>query len=407
RSSQKPIFASTTMGVDDVAASPEAKAAPSSSSGAERPNAESEEDIKRLHILPLKEADAQLKGRSRMEFLAESLRQLRNAKEVVRSGDLVKVQDAEFVVIKCDPPEGCLSMETDFFVDGSPVISFQKIQFSAWGPTELSSEQLFNEYVRPYFKGEYAPYGPGAKRVRLLYMGQVVQVGEVCLQVEATEPAGLGLVSTDTEIFANWDTTPEFEKVHILPFLDTLPRAYEYELFSDYLKPFLVANPHRKYQANDFFSYQGVQFKVVACEPEAVARIGKGTTIFCEGHLNPSLRNLLPPNLMTQVAQLPQGLQMLLLSSERTTREVEEMLNQRRGLFPQTIDEIPRFTWPPSDNATQRTCMVCLEDFELSVPCRRLPCNHVFHQRCIDEWLRRCTDCPICKANVDRAIRNY
>ncbi|CAJ1353983.1 unnamed protein product, partial [Effrenium voratum] len=49
----------------------------------------------------------------RMEFLAESLRQLRNAKEVVRSGDLVKVQDAEFVVIKCDPPEGCLSMETE------------------------------------------------------------------------------------------------------------------------------------------------------------------------------------------------------------------------------------------------------------------------------------------------------
>ena len=73
---------------------------------------------------------------------------------------------------------------------------------------------------------------------RLVFLARC-QVGEVCLQVEATEPAGLGLVSarasvcfdsshatlsrylqTDTEIFANWDTTPEFEKVHILPFLD-------------------------------------------------------------------------------------------------------------------------------------------------------------------------------------------
>ena len=30
---------------------------------------------------------------------------------------------------------------------------------------------------------------------------------------------------------------------------DTLPRAYEYELFRDYLKPYLLRNGHRKYQA--------------------------------------------------------------------------------------------------------------------------------------------------------------
>ncbi|CAE7661581.1 TIL [Symbiodinium sp. CCMP2456] len=302
--------------------------------------------LKKLHILPLKEADKKIKGRQRMDFLAETLRQLRNTKATVCSGDLVRAKEADFVVIKCDPPQGCLGMETDFFVDGAPVICFQKIQFSAWGPNTLSSEELFNDYVRPYFKGEYSPYGTaGVKRVRLLYTGQVVQVGEVCLQVEATEPQGLGMVSTDTEIFANWDTTPEFEKVHILPFMDTLPSAYQYELFGDYLKPYLMANQHRKYQHGDLFTYQGVQFKVVACEPDVVARIGKSTTIFCQGHLTPTLRNLLPPHLMNQVAQLPQGLQMLLLSSERTTRELEDMLNHRRGLFPQTIEEIESFTW--------------------------------------------------------------
>lgn len=32
---------------------------------------------------------------------------------------------------------------------------------------------------------------------------------------------------------------------------DTLPRAYQYELFSDYLKPYLVANPCKKYQAGE------------------------------------------------------------------------------------------------------------------------------------------------------------
>ena len=33
-----------------------------------------------------------------------------------------QAKEAEFVVIKCEPPEGCLGMETDFFVDGAPVI---------------------------------------------------------------------------------------------------------------------------------------------------------------------------------------------------------------------------------------------------------------------------------------------
>ena len=34
----------------------------------------------------------------------------------------------------------------------------------------------------------------------------------------------------------------------VLCLQDTLPRAYEYELFSDYLKPYLLRNGHRKYQ---------------------------------------------------------------------------------------------------------------------------------------------------------------
>jgi len=365
--------------------------------------------IKRLHILPLKEAERKIGSQGRMEVLADTLRQIRNDKQVVRSGDILRAKNADFVIIKSDPSQGCLGMETDFFLEGSPLPCFTKVQFSAWGQTQMTPETLFRQYIKPFFKRDYLPYGSkNAQRVRLVHTGQVIKArndkaGEVYLQVEATDPPGLGVVSTDTEIFALWDTTPEFEKVQILPFQDTLPRAYEYELFSDYLKPYLLRNGHRKYQMGDFFTYQGVQFKIVACEPEGLAaRIGKSSTIFCEGQLNPTLRNLLPPDLMHQVAQLPQGLQLLLLSSERTAREVEELMNQRRGLSQQIIEDIERFDWPPPDAASQLTCMVCLEDFELAASCRRLPCHHVFHQHCIDLWLMRCTDCPICKANVDR-----
>lgn len=365
--------------------------------------------LNRLHILPLGESEEGNSGSSRFERLSPQLAQLRDARETIQAGKLIRHDSSDFVVIKCEPAEGTLGSETDYYIDGHPVVSFERIQFSAWGPTALSKDDLFKQFVKPYFKGEYSPYGASdQKKVRLLYTNQVIKFGEVSLMVEATEPCGLGVVSTETQIFTVWDTTPEFEKVHIIPFQDTLPRAYSFDIFADYLKPYLASNTHHKYEVNELFTYQGVQFKVVACEPEITARIGKSTMIFCEGFLNPSMRNLLPPQLLSQVAQLPVGLQTLLLSTERSTRELEDFVSQRRGMFPETVEEIERFDWPPSDSSiTQTTCMVCLCDFEIAESCRKLPCNHVFHQRCVDEWLRRCTDCPICKSNTDRAIRNY
>lgn len=407
------------MGVDDE---PQPSSPSSPSRAAAAPSAEAVSSaagaatmvLKRLHILPMAESDMKLGGRNRMEFLGPKLRRIRTEREVLRTGDLVRHEDLDFTIIKCEPPEGRLGLDTDFFLDGNPVVTFGRIQFSAWGPVEMPSEAVFAECVVPYMKGEYNAYGPpSTQRVRLFYANQVVQVptkaGDVYIQVEATEPQGLGVVSAETEIFALWDQTPDFDKVHIVPFQDTLPRAYDFDIFQDYLKPYLVSHTHKKFSCNELFMFQGVQFKIVACEPLISARIGKGTTIFCEGVLHPSLRNLLPPELLGQVAQLPPGLQMLLLNTERTTRELEDMLTQRRGLFEETLEQIERFPWPPADVhlTTQDSCMVCLGEFGLADHVARLPCKHVFHSSCVDEWLRRCTDCPICKDNVDRAIRHY
>jgi len=368
-----------------------------------------EPPLQKLHLLPFVQSEQNLQGKTRLECITPALLRKRAAQEIVKAGDVIRHEDFEFTVIKAEPPEGPLGLDTDFFLDGSPIVCLEKIQFSAWGPTVMTEEQLFKECITRHFEGEYKPYTTGSQRVRFFYVNQIIEVGGVYLQVEATEPGGLGVVTTQTEIFAFWDETPEFEKVHIVPFQDTLPRAYRFDIFNDYLKPYLQRNPHKKFQENELFMYHGVQFKLVACDPNVSARIGKDTTIFCEGMLHPSLRNLLPPELLSQVSQLPPGLQMLLLNTERTTRELEDMLTQQRGLFEETLQEIESFTWPPTNmtHMNQKTCMICLTDFSVGDDCRRLPCRHVFHASCVNEWLRRCTDCPICKDNVDRAIRHY
>lgn len=45
-------------------------------------------------------------------------------------------------------------------------------------------------------------------------------------------------------------------------------------------------------------------------------------------------------------------------------------------------------------------CVVCLADFAAGQNLRSLPCQHRYHQQCIDPWLRRVSECPLCKCEV-------
>lgn len=51
----------------------------------------------------------------------------------------------------------------------------------------------------------------------------------------------------------------------------------------------------------------------------------------------------------------------------------------------------------------ESNCPICLEDFEAGQKQRVLPCGHVFHVTCVDEWLvagirsKNKTECPLCK----------
>lgn len=65
------------------------------------------------------------------------------------------------------------------------------------------------------------------------------------------------------------------------------------------------------------------------------------------------------------------------------------------------------------DIQEHRSCSICQEDFRLGEEYRRLPCLHISHTACIDEWLRRKELCPLCHhqcaltgRGLDRRLRN-
>ena len=56
---------------------------------------------------------------------------------------------------------------------------------------------------------------------------------------------------------------------------------------------------------------------------------------------------------------------------------------------------------PESDTSRDQSCSICLNDFVANKKIRTLPCFHRFHVRCIDQWLVRKSECPVCRVDVE------
>uniref|UniRef100_A0A5B7C2H0 RING-type domain-containing protein n=1 Tax=Davidia involucrata TaxID=16924 RepID=A0A5B7C2H0_DAVIN len=62
---------------------------------------------------------------------------------------------------------------------------------------------------------------------------------------------------------------------------------------------------------------------------------------------------------------------------------------------------LPRLKFAAGLAETARDCAVCLESFKEGEWCRTLPaCNHMFHENCVDNWLTKVPNCPICRTRV-------
>ncbi|KAI6183412.1 RING-type domain-containing protein [Aphelenchoides bicaudatus] len=55
-------------------------------------------------------------------------------------------------------------------------------------------------------------------------------------------------------------------------------------------------------------------------------------------------------------------------------------------------------------NDSDEECAICMLDFERGQLIRFLPCNHSYHNHCIDDWLLRSLTCPSCMEPVDSAL---
>jgi len=83
---------------------------------------------------------------------------------------------------------------------------------------------------------------------------------------------------------------------------------------------------------------------------------------------------------------------------------------QGQGLAPaeicQLLGEATLAMGEEAEGCNALECSICITPFEVGDKVRCLPtCNHTFHKACIDLWLLRSRDCPLCKRSV-RGIGN-
>ena len=62
-------------------------------------------------------------------------------------------------------------------------------------------------------------------------------------------------------------------------------------------------------------------------------------------------------------------------------------------------DILPKFK-KVSGNIISDNCSVCYNNYIDGEYYRKLKCNHYFHKKCIDKWLKLNPICPICRKDI-------
>ena len=71
-----------------------------------------------------------------------------------------------------------------------------------------------------------------------------------------------------------------------------------------------------------------------------------------------------------------------------------------RNTFPHKFTKRGATTEEEPEEEEADKCTICLSEFEVEEDVRRLPCMHLFHVECVDQWLGQNKRCPICRADI-------
>lgn len=81
-------------------------------------------------------------------------------------------------------------------------------------------------------------------------------------------------------------------------------------------------------------------------------------------------------------------------------QSIQSEEQRRDNLPPSSLSNLEEITQIVSIKNVKNDCSICQDHFVKDQKARMLPCNHIFHIGCIDEWLKRDLSCPMCRERL-------
>ncbi|SCM24557.1 RING zinc finger protein, putative [Plasmodium berghei] len=165
----------------------------------------------------------------------------------------------------------------------------------------IITQKILTAHLIPYFKNN---------RNKLFYPGKLFNVYNFSFLVSKIDiDISAGFIDDLTEINLRVDGCEAYTNVHIVPLYDTLPTTYNYNLFIDYIKPYIEKNYLNTFSIYDTFFYRGVQFKIMGVDPIDIkcgkGRISANTSIYIQGSVKPTFFDVISNKSFNYIKSLP------------------------------------------------------------------------------------------------------
>ncbi|KAL8462160.1 hypothetical protein ACS0TY_033291 [Phlomoides rotata] len=80
-----------------------------------------------------------------------------------------------------------------------------------------------------------------------------------------------------------------------------------------------------------------------------------------------------------------------------------------RGATEEQLSNLPSWRYKDGGSAKNQEipashmgCCICLAKYREREEIRQLPCTHIFHLKCVDQWLKMISCCPLCKQGIQK-----